>query len=44
MRPSGLLVSYLPVAVVGMGGPDASEETGLFKVVTIQSRDITPGL
>jgi hypothetical protein len=26
----------MPVAVVGMAGADASEETGLFQVVTIQ--------
>ncbi|WP_411375018.1 hypothetical protein ACLH0K_00990 [Arthrobacter sp. MPF02] len=41
---SGLLVAYMPVAVVGMAGADASEETGLFQVVTIQPGDITQGL
>ncbi|BCW48179.1 hypothetical protein StoSoilB13_05210 [Arthrobacter sp. StoSoilB13] len=40
MQPSGLLVTYTPVADVGMAGADASEETGLFQVVTIQPRDI----
>jgi hypothetical protein len=37
-QPSGLLVSYMPVAVavVGMTGADASEETGLFPIVAIQ--------
>jgi hypothetical protein len=46
LQPSGLLVSYLPVAVavVGMTGADASEETGLFQVVAIQPGTSRPGL
>jgi hypothetical protein len=34
----------MPVAVVGMAGADASEETGLFQMVTIQPGDIMQGL
>ncbi|MFJ5956546.1 hypothetical protein ACIQC5_11380 [Paenarthrobacter sp. NPDC092416] len=44
LQPSGLLVSYLPAVVVGIAGADAGEETGLFQVVTIQPRDVMPGL
>ncbi|MDR6685358.1 hypothetical protein J2Y41_000911 [Arthrobacter sp. 1088] len=33
-------MSYTPAADVGMAGADASKETGLFQVVTIQPRDI----
>jgi undecaprenyl pyrophosphate phosphatase UppP len=44
LQPSGLLVPYMPVAVVGMTGADASEETGLFQVVAIQPGTSRPGL
>jgi hypothetical protein len=36
LQPGGLLVSHMPVAVVGMAVANASEETGLFQEVTIQ--------
>jgi len=44
LHPSGAQVSHVPAVVVGMAGADASEETGLFQVVTIQPGDITRGL
>ena len=46
LQPSGLLVSYMPVAVAvaGMTGADTSEETGLFQVVAIQPGTSKPGL
>ncbi|MEW1819620.1 hypothetical protein AB0323_02350 [Arthrobacter sp. NPDC080031] len=46
LQPSGLLVPYMPVAVavVGMTGADAREETGLFQMVAIQPGDIRPSL
>ena len=44
LQPSGLLVSYMPVAVVGMTGAAASEETGVFQVVAFQPGTSRPAL